>query len=74
LKGRIYRQGQTRDTVKMVIPLTYATVNSQRWSWCDSKMQRLKFKSRSRMLLLMALYQKDTCDPLLKLTKMRSAG
>ena len=44
LKGRIYRQGQTRDTVKMVIPLTYATVNSQRWSWCDSKMQRLKFK------------------------------
>ena len=26
LKGRIYRQGQTCDTVKMVIPLTYATV------------------------------------------------
>jgi superfamily II DNA or RNA helicase len=44
LKGRIYRQGQTSDKVKMVIPLTYATVNSQRWSWCDSKMQRLKFK------------------------------
>ncbi|WP_199295242.1 MULTISPECIES: hypothetical protein [Cyanophyceae] len=28
----------------MVIPLTYAIVNEQRWSWCDSKMQRLRFK------------------------------
>ena len=28
----------------MVIPLTYAEVNGQRWSWCESKMQRLHFK------------------------------
>jgi hypothetical protein len=28
----------------MVIPLTYAEINGQRWSWCESKMQRLHFK------------------------------
>ncbi|MFB2839652.1 zinc-ribbon domain-containing protein [Floridanema evergladense] len=44
LKGRIYRQGQVSDRVKLVIPLTFATVNSQHWSWCESKMQRLRFK------------------------------
>jgi hypothetical protein len=26
------------------VPLTYAEVNGQRWSWCASKMQRLRFK------------------------------
>jgi len=44
LKGRIYRQGQVNNKVKMVIPLTFATVNGQHWSWCESKMQRLRFK------------------------------
>ncbi|MGA9381727.1 MAG: zinc-ribbon domain-containing protein [Phormidium sp.] len=44
LKGRIYRQGQVSDQVKMVIPLTFAPVNGQHWSWCESKMQRLRFK------------------------------
>ncbi|OKH40360.1 hypothetical protein NIES2119_01675 [[Phormidium ambiguum] IAM M-71] len=44
LKGRIYRQGQVSDRVKMVIPLTFATVNGEHWSWCESKMQRLRFK------------------------------
>ena len=44
LKGRIYRQGQRGSTVTMVIPLTYADFNEQRWSWCESKMQRLYFK------------------------------
>lgn len=44
LKGRIYRQGQRQDSVTMVMPLTYAVVNGQRWSWCRSKMQRLQFK------------------------------
>lgn len=43
LKGRIYRQGQARP-VDVIIPLTYAVINGQRWSWCDSKMHRLKFK------------------------------
>jgi hypothetical protein len=52
LIGRIYRQGQ-QNPVTIVIPLTYADVNGDRppggaegnrWSWCDSKMQRLRFK------------------------------
>ena len=44
LKGRIYRQGQRNDKVDMIIPMTYADVNGERWSWCESKMQRLHFK------------------------------
>jgi hypothetical protein len=44
LKGRVYRQGQRHRTVTMVLPLTYAAVNGQRWSWCESKMARLRFK------------------------------
>jgi superfamily II DNA or RNA helicase len=44
LKGRIYRQGQRQDTVTIVLPLTYAVINGERWSWCESKMKRLKFK------------------------------
>jgi hypothetical protein len=44
LKGRIYRQGQTRDRVQVIIPVTFAEVNGERWSWCDSKLNRLRFK------------------------------
>jgi hypothetical protein len=44
LRGRIYRQGQKQDKVTVVLPLTYAMVNGQRWSWCESKMHRLAFK------------------------------
>ncbi|MGH7226196.1 MAG: helicase-related protein, partial [Gemmataceae bacterium] len=44
LKGRIYRQGQSRENVTMILPLTFAEVHGERWSWCQSKMQRLRFK------------------------------
>ena len=44
LKGRIYRQGQGRENVTLIVPLTYAGINGQRWSWCASKMQRLRYK------------------------------
>ena len=44
LKGRVYRQGQRQGKVEMIIPLTYAEVNGERWSWCESKMRRLHFK------------------------------
>jgi len=45
LLGRIYRQGQkSKEEVAVILPLTYAMVNDQRWSWCESKMQRLAFK------------------------------
>ncbi len=43
IKGRAYRQGQARD-VTVVLPLTFAMVNGERWSWCESKMRRLEFK------------------------------
>ena len=43
IKGRVYRQGQRRD-VTVVLPLTFATVGGERWSWCESKLQRLAFK------------------------------
>lgn len=44
LKGRIFRQGQRADKVTVIVPITYADVNGQRWSWCGSKMRRLHFK------------------------------
>jgi hypothetical protein len=44
LKGRIYRQGQVKDSVTVVLPLTYADVGGERWSWCEAKMARLAFK------------------------------
>ena len=44
LKGRIYRQGQRAEKVTVIVPLTFASVNGERWSWCESKMRRLKFK------------------------------
>jgi hypothetical protein len=44
LKGRIFRQGQHADKVTVIVPITYANVNGQRWSWCGSKMRRLHFK------------------------------
>ncbi|MEK6237031.1 MAG: DEAD/DEAH box helicase, partial [Planctomycetales bacterium] len=44
LKGRSYRQGQTSDRVQIVVPVTHAEVNGERWSWCESKRNRLKFK------------------------------
>jgi len=44
LKGRIFRQGQHAEKVTVVIPVTFANVNGQRWSWCEKKLQRLRFK------------------------------
>jgi hypothetical protein len=44
IKGRIYRQGQRQGRVTMVLPLTFAEVNGERWSWCEAKMSRLRFK------------------------------
>ncbi|MBN4056311.1 DEAD/DEAH box helicase family protein, partial [Rhodothermus sp. AH-315-K08] len=44
LLGRIHRQGQVKDLVEVIIPLTYAEVGGERWSWCESKMQRIRFK------------------------------
>jgi len=43
IKGRVFRQGQQRP-VTIYLPLTYAIVNGERWSWCESKMKLLRFK------------------------------
>ncbi|MGE0198212.1 MAG: DEAD/DEAH box helicase family protein [Simkaniaceae bacterium] len=44
LKGRIYRQGQIKDHVDVLVPLTYADVNGEEWSWCNSRWKRIQFK------------------------------
>lgn len=43
LIGRVYRQGQERD-VEIIVPLTEGIVNNQKWSWCKSRYDRIKFK------------------------------
>ena len=44
IKGRLYRQGQREDKVEIVIPVTYALVDGEEWSWCKSRLQRLEHK------------------------------
>lgn len=44
LVGRLYRQGSRFDKVRVVIPVTFATVNGERWSYCESKLHRLEYK------------------------------
>jgi len=44
LKGRIWRQGQASREVEVVIPVTHADVRGERWSYCESKLRRLRYK------------------------------
>ena len=44
LVGRVYRQGQRAEKVTVVIPRTYAVVGGERWSYCESKLQRIRYK------------------------------
>ena len=44
LKGRLYRQGQKQSYVDIFIPLTFAVINGERWSWCESRWKRIQFK------------------------------
>jgi len=44
LVGRLFRQGSRFDRVDVIIPVTFAMVNGQRWSYCESKLQRLLYK------------------------------
>ena len=44
LRARLWRQGSKFDKVRVVIPVTYADVNGERWSYCDSKLNRLEYK------------------------------
>ncbi len=44
LKGRVYRQGQKNARVQIFIPLTFSIIEGRRWSWCEARWQRIKFK------------------------------
>ena len=44
LCARLWRQGSRFDKVHVIIPVTYAYVNGDRWSYCESKLQRLEYK------------------------------
>lgn len=44
LVGRLWRQGSRFDKVAVIIPVTFAMVNGQRWSYCESKLHRLQYK------------------------------
>lgn len=44
LRARVWRQGSTFDKVSVIIPVTYADVNGERWSYCESKLHRLEYK------------------------------
>ena len=44
LKGRIFRQGQKSECVEVFVPLTYAIVNENHWSYCQSRWELIKFK------------------------------
>ena len=44
LTHRIYRQGQVKDTVDIIVPLTFGEINGERWSWCESRWKRIEYK------------------------------
>ncbi len=44
LVGRFYRQGSHFDKIRVVIPVTFAMVRGERWSYCESKLHRLEYK------------------------------
>jgi hypothetical protein len=44
LVGRLFRQGSRFDKVDVIIPVTFATVRGERWSYCESKLHRLEYK------------------------------
>ncbi len=44
LVGRLYRQGSTFARIEVIIPVTFAMVNGERWSYCESKLNRIQYK------------------------------
>ena len=44
LRGRIHRQGHISNHVDIIIPITLANINGQKWSWCESRWKRIQFK------------------------------
>ena len=44
LRGRLWRQGSAFDRIDVVTPVTYADLTGGRWSYCQSKLDRLEYK------------------------------
>ena len=44
LVGRLWRQGQQQSDVRVVLPVTYADINGERWSYCQTKLNRISYK------------------------------
>lgn len=44
LRARLWRQGSKFEKVHVIIPVTFAYVNGERWSYCESKLHRLEYK------------------------------
>lgn len=44
LYGRVYRQGQTKNQVEIVIPITFIESQGERRSWCQMRYERIKYK------------------------------
>lgn len=44
LIGRLYRQGSNFAHVDVIVPVTFAMVNAERWSYCESKLHRIEYK------------------------------
>lgn len=44
LRGRLWRQGSAFDKIEVIIPVTYADLDQGRWSYCESKLERLEYK------------------------------
>lgn len=44
LKARLWRQGSKFKKVDVIVPVTYADLKGGRWSYCESKLARLRYK------------------------------
>ena len=44
LVGRLVRQGMQKKQVNVVFPITTADVAGEEWSWCQSRLNRIRYK------------------------------
>jgi hypothetical protein len=44
LEGRLNRQGQSRDTLTIIMPVTYGFDDGEQWSWDEGRLARLQNK------------------------------
>ena len=43
------KTGGVDKEVQLMVPVTFAEVNGERWSWCESRWQRLLFKKSTKV-------------------------